>query len=67
MREINPEELRASGALQDMQARANSMGGMTPSPRLRHAQLGTWWERALALIVVAILLAALLDNLWRAL
>jgi hypothetical protein len=67
MREVNPEELRARGALQDMQVRANSMGGLTPSPHSRHAQLETWWERALALVVAAILLAALVDNLWRAL
>jgi hypothetical protein len=35
--------------------------------RLRHAQLGTWWERILAVAGAALLVAALVDNLWRAL
>lgn len=65
MREPNLEELRTSAALQDEQARVLLSGGGIRAIRLRHAQLETWWERALAVIGAAILLVALVDNLWR--
>jgi hypothetical protein len=65
MKEPNLEEIRASEALQDQQARNPSANGFMPPMRLPHAQLGTWWERVLALVGAALLLAALVDNLWR--
>jgi hypothetical protein len=67
MKEPNLEEIRASEALQDQQARTLSANGFMPPIRLRHAQLGTWWERILAVVGAALLVAALADNLWRAL
>ncbi len=67
MKEPNLEEIRASEALQDQQARTLSANGFMPPMRLRHAQLGTWWERILAVVGAALLVAALADNLWRAL
>jgi hypothetical protein len=67
MKEPNLEEIRASEALQDQQVRTLSANGFMPPMRLRHAQLGTWWERILAVAGAALLVAALVDNLWRAL
>jgi hypothetical protein len=67
MKEPNLEEIRGSEALQDQQARTLSANGFMPPMRLRHAQLGTWWERILAVVGAALLVAALADNLWRAL
>jgi hypothetical protein len=67
MTDFNAEELRASGALQDQQARTLSANGMMPPMRMSHAQLGTSWERGLALIGAALLLFALANWVWRAL
>jgi hypothetical protein len=67
MREPNIEELRASGALQDQQSHTLSANGMMPPMRMSHAQIGTWWERGLAVIGAALLLFALVNWIWRAL
>jgi hypothetical protein len=66
MREPNLEESRASYALQDVQAGARpALNAFDRGARLRHAQLGTWWERILAVLGVAILVLALVINIWR--
>jgi hypothetical protein len=66
MREPNLEEFRASSALQDVQAGARpGLNAFNRGARMRHAQLGTWWERLLAVITAAILIAALVINVWR--
>lgn len=65
MQEPNLDEIRASDAFQNAMDRNTSIIGSVSTARLRHAQLGTWWERALALIVAAVLLAALIDNIVR--
>ena len=48
MREPNLEELRTGDSLQDSQSGA--LNAFNRSPRLRHAQLGSWWERVLAVL-----------------
>jgi hypothetical protein len=48
MREPNLEELRIADTLQDNQSGA--LNAFNRSPRLRHAQLGSWWERVLAVL-----------------
>jgi hypothetical protein len=63
MRQANIEELRASAALQETMVRDTPIIGHVSVTRLRHAQLGTSWGRAAALIVVAFLLAALVANI----
>jgi hypothetical protein len=65
MKESNLEELRASNTLQDMQNRASPFWGSRSGSMLRHAQLGTWWERVLAILGAAILLLAVVVNVWR--
>jgi hypothetical protein len=66
MREPNLEELRASYALQDVQAGARPpLNAFNRGARMRHAQLGTWWERILAVLGAAILVLAVIVNIWR--
>ena len=68
MREPNLEELRASGAPQEVQAGARpSLNAFNRGARMRHAQLGTWWEPILAVLGAAILLLVLVVNVWRSL
>ncbi len=49
MRTPNLEELRTGDSLQDRQA-GSGLNAFNRSTRLRHAQLGTWWERVLAVL-----------------
>jgi hypothetical protein len=66
MGEPNLEELGASGALQDVQAGARpALNAFNRGARMRHAQLGTWWERILAVLGAVILLLAVVVNVWR--
>lgn len=59
MREPNLEEFRASGALENQQAGA-PLNAFNRAGWLRHAQLGTWWERVLAVAGLVILFVGLL-------
>jgi hypothetical protein len=61
----NLEELRTSGALQDLQVSSSSYQGLLPRPMLRHSQIGSWWERALAIAGLVILVLTVVVNLWR--
>jgi hypothetical protein len=65
MKESNLEELRASNTLQDMQNRASPFLGSRSGSMLRHALLGTWLGRVLAILGAAILLPAVVANVWR--
>jgi hypothetical protein len=66
MGEPNLEELGASSALQDVQAGARpALNAFNRGARMRHAQLGTWWERILAVLGAVILLLAVVVNVWR--
>ncbi len=67
MAEPNLSELKASGAVQGMQVDADRDAHIRVTP-IRHAQLDTWWERALAILVLSCfayaLAAFLYRNLW---
>jgi hypothetical protein len=54
----NLEELRAGDALQDRQAGV-PLNAFNRSTRLRHAQLGPWWERVLAVLSLIFVVATL--------
>jgi hypothetical protein len=58
MKVPNLEELRTGDALQDRQAGA-PLNAFNRSTRLRHAQLGTWWERVLAVLSLIFVIATL--------
>ncbi len=52
MKEPNQEELRASGILERGQGAA-CFAPFRGSDYLRHATLGSWWERILAILGLA--------------
>jgi hypothetical protein len=66
VRQINLEEYRASGTLQDLQAGA-PLNAFNRDSSIRHAQLGTWWERGLAVLSLAFALVTLTNLLRRSL
>jgi hypothetical protein len=66
MKMPNLEELRTGEMLQDRQSGA-PLNAFNRSTRLRHAQLGTWWERALAVLSLIFVLVTLISLLIRAL
>jgi len=49
MRTPNLEEIRTGDRLQDGQA-GTPLNAFNRGSRLRHAQLGTWWERVMAVL-----------------
>ena len=59
MRQPNLEELRLGDRLQDQQAGA--LNAFNRSTRLRHAQLGTWWERVLAVLSLIFVAATVIS------
>jgi len=65
MRAPNLEELRIADRLQDRQAGA--LNAFNRSTRLRHAQLGTWWERVLAVLSLIFVVSTLIGLVVRAL
>jgi hypothetical protein len=64
MKHTNLEEYRASGTLQDIQAGA-PFNAFNRGAYIRHAQLGTWWERALAILSLAFVLVTLANIVLR--
>jgi hypothetical protein len=64
MEEINLEELRYSGALQDLQAGA-PLDAFNRSARIRHSQLTSWWERCLAVLSLAFIVVTLVNLVLR--
>jgi hypothetical protein len=60
MRTPNLEELRTSGTLQDRQAGA-PLNAFNRGSRLRHAQLGTSWERVLAVLSLVFVASTLIS------
>jgi hypothetical protein len=66
MREPNLEELRLAASLQDNQAGAG-LNAFNRSSRLRHAQLGTWWERVLAVLSLIFVTATVVSLIIRSL
>jgi hypothetical protein len=64
MKTPNLEELRIGGALQDSQAGA-PFNAFNRGTSLRHAQLGTWWERVLAVLSLIFVMATLIGLLIR--
>jgi hypothetical protein len=65
MRQPNLEELRLADRLQDQQA--GGLNAFNRSTRLRHSQLGTWWERVLAVLSLIFVVATAISLLVRAL
>jgi hypothetical protein len=65
MRQPNIEELRLADRLQDSQA--GGLNAFNRTTRLRHAQLGTWWERVLAVLSLIFVVATAISLLVRAL
>ena len=65
MHEPNIEELRLADRLQDSQA--GGLNALNRTTRLRHAQLGTWWERVLAVLSLTFVVATAISLLLRAL
>ncbi len=51
-------------ALQDLQAGA-PMNAFSRGARIRHVQLGTWWERILAVLSLAFVAVTLVNLLLR--
>ena len=64
VKDINLEEIRYSNALQDLQAGA-PMNAFNRGARIRHVQLGTWWERILAVLSLAFVAVTLVNLLLR--
>jgi hypothetical protein len=64
MKTPNLEELRIGGALQDNQAGV-PFNAFNRGARIRHAQLGTWWERVLAVLSLIFVVATLIGLLVR--
>jgi hypothetical protein len=66
MSKVNLEEYRTSGALQDTQAGA-PFNAFNRGADIRHAQLGTWWERTLAILSLVFVVVTLANIVWRSL
>jgi len=66
MREPNLEELRRADSLRDRQAGAG-LNAFNRSTHLRHARLGTWWERVLAVLSLVFVTATVVSLIIRAL
>ena len=66
MRNTKLEEYRTSGALQDIQAGA-PLNAFNRGSYIRHVQLGIWWERALAVVALAMVLVTLVNLALRSL
>jgi hypothetical protein len=66
MRNTNLEEYRASGTLQDIQAGA-PFNAFNRGAYIRHAQLGTWWERVLAVLSLAFVVVTVINIVLRSL
>ena len=64
MNEPNQEELRASGAMDRGQG-GESFTPYTGSHYVRHATLGTWWERVLAIIGLGFVVVTLVNIVLR--
>jgi hypothetical protein len=64
MREPNQEELRVSSALDRGQG-GESFTPYTGSDYLRHASLGTWWERILGILGLVFVLVTLTNIILR--
>lgn len=64
MKEANQEELRASAALERGQGGA-SFAPWQGTHRLRHATLGSWWERILAVLSLVFVLVTLANIILR--
>jgi hypothetical protein len=64
MREHNQEEQRASTALDRGQG-GTPFTAYSGSDYLRHAQLGSWWERILAVLGLAFVLVTLVNIILR--
>jgi hypothetical protein len=64
MRKLNLEEVRFSGALQNLQAGA-PLNAFDRGAKIRHAQLGSWWERVLAILSLAFVLTTLVNLVLR--
>jgi hypothetical protein len=64
MKEPNQEEIRASSALDRGQG-GTSFSPYTGSDYLRHASLGTWWERILGVLGLAFVLITLINIVLR--
>ena len=62
----NLEELRVGDTLQDSQSGA-PLNAFNRSARMRHAQLGTWWERILAVLSLIFVTVTLVNLVIRAL
>ena len=64
MGEPNQEELRASGAVDRGQG-GDAFVPYAGSHYLRHARLGSWWERILGLLGLAFVLVTILNIIRR--
>jgi hypothetical protein len=60
MKHTNLEEYRSSGTLKDIQTGA-PFNAFNRGTHIRHAQLGTWWERALAILSMVFVLLTLIN------
>lgn len=66
MKTPNLDKLRTGDILQDSQA-GGPLNAFDRGARLRHARLGTWWERVLAVLSLVFVVATAISLVLRSL